>query len=73
MWQHLLDGYFNWHNICIKQKYDRWCGSEHSFKMAEGNKKRFSAGEVIETIFTDEDSNDEDFDCRSDMEICIRQ
>ena len=32
-------------------------------KMPKGNKKRFSAGEVIEAFFIDEDSNDEDFYC----------
>ena len=37
--------------------------------MAEGNKKRFSSGEVNKAIFNDEDSNDEDFDCGSDTEI----
>ena len=56
-------GYYNGHNVCTKQKYDRWCGSEYNFMMTEGNKKRFSAGEVTEAIFTDEDSNDENFDC----------
>ena len=39
------------------------CGSKNSINMTEGNKKRFSAGEVIEAIFIDENSNDEDFDC----------
>ena len=38
--------------------------------MVEGNKKRFSTGEVIEPIFNDEHGNDEDYDCKSDMEIC---
>ena len=56
-------GYYNGHNVCAKQKYDREFGSEYSFKMTEGNKKRFYVGEVIEGSFTDEDSNDEDFDC----------
>ena len=37
--------------------------------MTEGRKKRFSAGEVLEAIFADTDSNDEDFDCGSDVEI----
>ena len=31
--------------------------------MTEGNKKRFFAEEVIEAMFTDENSNDEDLDC----------
>ena len=33
--------------------------------MAEGNKKRFSAQEIFEAVF-----NDEDFGCGSNMEIC---
>ena len=37
--------------------------------MAEGNKKKFSKGEVIEAMFADENSNDEDFDSGSDIEI----
>ena len=40
------------------------CSSKYSFRMAEGNKKRFSAGEVIEANFNDENINDKDFDCR---------
>ena len=31
--------------------------------MAEGRGKRYSAGEAVEEIFADEDSNDENFDC----------
>ena len=38
--------------------------------MAEGNKNRFSAEVVIEAIFNDGDSNTEDIDCGSGMEIC---
>ena len=56
-------GYYHGHNACTKKKYDRGCGSEYSFKMTEGNKNRFSAGEVIEANYTDEDSNDEDLGC----------
>ena len=37
--------------------------------MAEGRGKRYSAGEAIEAIFTDEDSNDETFDCGHDLDI----
>ena len=29
---------------------------------------RFGAGEAVEAIFADEDSEDENFDCRSDIE-----
>ena len=36
--------------------------------MAERGKKRYTAGEVLETIFEDDDSNDEQFDCGSDIE-----
>ena len=43
-------GYYNGHNVCTKQKYDRRCGSEYSFKRTQGNKKRFSAGEITEAI-----------------------
>ena len=55
--------HYNRHNVYTKQNYDRGCGSEYSSKMTKWKKKRFSAGEVIEAIFTDEDSNDEHFDC----------
>ena len=37
--------------------------------MAEGRGKRYSAGEAIEAIFADEDSNDETFDCGYDLDI----
>ena len=60
-------GYHNGHNVCTKQKYEGKYGSEYSFKMEEGSKKRFSAGEVIETIFTEGGSNDDNFDCGSNM------
>ena len=36
--------------------------------MAERGKKRYTTGEVLEAIFEDDDSNDEQFDCRSDVE-----
>ena len=36
--------------------------------MAERGKKRYTAGEVLEAIFEDDDSNDEQFDCGSDIE-----
>ena len=31
--------------------------------MAERGKKRYTTGEVLEAIFEDDDSNDEQFDC----------
>ena len=37
--------------------------------MAEGRARRYSAGEAIEAIFADEDSNDETFYCRYDSDI----
>ena len=37
--------------------------------MAEGRGKRYSAGEAIEAILADEDSNDETFDCGYDLDI----
>ena len=37
--------------------------------MAERRGKRYSAGEAIEAIFADEDSNDETFDCGYDLDI----
>ena len=37
--------------------------------MAAGRGKRYSAGEVIEAIYADEDSNDEIFDCRYDLDF----
>ena len=58
-------GYYNVHNVCTKQKVRWGCGSTYSFRMAEGNKKRFSPGEVFEEIF-----NNEDIDCGCDMEMC---
>ena len=40
-----------------------------SCKMAERGRKRYSADEVIELIFADEGSNDEDIDCGSDLDF----
>ena len=37
--------------------------------MAEGRGKRDSAGEAIEAILANEDSNDETFDCGYDLDI----
>ena len=37
--------------------------------MAEGRGKRYSAGEDIDAMFADEDSNDESFDCGYDLDI----
>ena len=37
--------------------------------MTEKGKNAFSAGEVLETIFQDQDSHDEQFDFRSDVEM----
>ena len=37
--------------------------------MADKSKKCFSASEVLEAIFEDEDSHDDQFDCGSDAEI----
>ena len=37
--------------------------------MAEKGKKCFSAGEVLEAIFQDQDSHDEQFYCGSDIEM----
>ena len=40
----------------------------HSFNMVERVSKQFSAGEALEAIFADEDSEDENFDCGSNIE-----
>ena len=37
--------------------------------MADKAKKRYSAAEVLEAIFDDEDSLDDQFDCGSDVEM----
>ena len=37
--------------------------------MAEGRGKRYSAGEAIEAMFADEDSNDETFNSGYDLDI----
>ena len=39
--------------------------------MTEGRGKRYSTGEDIEAIFADEESNDERFDCRYDLDIIL--
>ena len=52
---------------CTGQKYDT---PPYSFIMAERGRKRFSAEEVLEVIFADEDSSNENFDCGSDVE-CV--
>ena len=38
--------------------------------MADRGRKLFSVGEVIEAIFTDQDSDNDNFDCGSDVEYC---
>ena len=43
----------------------------HSFNMAERISNRFSAGEALEDIFADEDSEDENFNCGSDIEYVL--
>ena len=37
--------------------------------MAEGRRKRYSAGEAIDSIFADKDSNDETFDYGYDLDF----
>ena len=61
---HSIEGY-----LLCKKLYKAESDTPPSLcKMAEGRKKRFFAGEVLEAIFADRDSNDEDFDCGSDIE-----
>ena len=38
--------------------------------MADRGRKFFSVGEAIEAIFTDQDSDNDTFDCGSDVEYC---
>ena len=38
--------------------------------MADRGRKLFSVGEAIEAIFTDQDSDNDKFDCESDVEYC---
>ena len=38
--------------------------------MADRGRKLFSVGEAIEAIFADQDSDNDNFDCRSDVEYC---
>lgn len=40
----------------------------HSFNMAEGRRRKFTAAEAVELIWADEDSGNENFDCGSDVE-----
>ena len=39
--------------------------------MADRGRKRFTAGEVLEAIFTDQDSDNENYDCGSDTESIV--
>ena len=48
---------------CTKSKEDT---PPHSFIMADRGRKRFTAGEVLEDIFTDQDSDNENYHCGSD-------
>ena len=64
MSSHSIEGY-----LLCKKLYKAEIDTPTSpCKIAEGRKKRFSAGEVLEAIFADRDSN-KDFDCGSDIEI----
>ena len=38
--------------------------------MADRGRKIISVGEAIEAIFTDQDSDNDNFDCGSDVEYC---
>ena len=38
--------------------------------MADRGRKPFSVGEAIKAIFTDQDSDNENLDCGSDVEYC---
>ena len=38
--------------------------------MADRGRKLFSVGEAIEAIFADQDSDNDNFDCGSDVEYC---
>ena len=59
--------------ITVPQTYTAWVHKRdtppYSSNMAERGKKRYTAGEVLEAIFDDEDSLDEQFDCGSDVEM----
>ena len=37
--------------------------------MAERGRKRYTVGEVLEAVFADKDSDNENFDCGSDVEF----
>ena len=39
--------------------------------MADRGRKLYSVGEAIEAIFTDQDSDNDNFDCGSDVEYCL--
>ena len=39
----------------------------HSFDMAERGRKRYTVGDVLEAVFADKDSDNENFDCGSDV------
>ena len=39
--------------------------------MADRGRKRFTAGEVLEAIFTDQDSDNKNYDCGSDTESIV--
>ena len=39
--------------------------------MGDRGRKLFSFGEAIEVIFTDQDSDNDNFDCVSDVEYCL--
>ena len=53
---------------CTKSKEDT---PPHSFIMADRGRKRFTAGQVLEAIFTDQDSDNENYDCGSDTESIV--
>ena len=54
----------------LQKKVYLGCGSKYSFQMAEVHIKWFSAEGAIEVIFNNQDSNDADYDCGCDIEIC---
>ena len=45
------------------------CHTPYRCNMAEKGKKHFSAGDVLEAIFQDQDSHDEKCECGPDVEI----
>ena len=42
----------------------------HNFNMADRGRKLFSVGQATEAIFTDQDSDNDNSDCLSDVEYC---